>query len=172
MDFSLGSTSLSSFVPTLAIPSLDIIIVAGIFIVFLFDALRSGAAHAGAVTLSLAVLYMLLDALPSSALLASYAAGIASTYAQIGILGVLFVLAFLLTNRIIDGGFAESGGFLQAILAALGATAAILVLWHSLPQLMALWDFNALINAIFAEGYRFWWILASLGLIAFARASA
>ena len=62
MDFSLGSTSLSSFVPTLAIPSLDIIIVAGIFIVFLFDALRSGAAHAGAVTLSLAVLYVLQDA--------------------------------------------------------------------------------------------------------------
>lgn len=156
----------ASYIPALALPSLDIIIIAGVFGFIALDAMRSGTDRAAAVVIALLSASLLTNLLWSAAFVGASVAGLAATV-HAGIFGAVAVIAFLLAGRIVRS--VGGGGFIQAALAAFSATAIALVIWHMTPALFALWDFNAAINAIFAEGYRFWWIAVSLALLAFAR---
>ena len=145
------------------------VIIAVLGVIIAFDSFRSGAARAAAISLALPAAMLLHDMLSQAIFAGPFVAQNSSSAMQIGIFIILAVGMFVLANRMIGVSYGMGGSFIASILAALATVAIILVVWLSVPTLSSLYDFGAQINAIFAEPFRFWWLLISYALIAFAR---
>lgn len=134
-----------------------------------FDTLRSGGTRASALALALPATLLILEAIPQAIGIGALAKQLSTPVLQVLLFGVLFVALYVLTYRIIGFFSAASGGPIQALFCGIGATAILVVVWVSMPELSALWQFGPHVQAVFGESYRFWWLLGSYGAIAFAR---
>lgn len=126
--------------------------------------LRLGASFAIALSLSLIVSNFLFAALPGTYMIGGMLSGVTPIIAA-GIFGALVVLlTFVLyraTSTVSDG----SSTPLFSIATGLAVTVVVLVMWHITP-LNVLWHFNPMIQDIFGDAYRLFWLL--LAFIAFA----
>ena len=157
----------AAWIPAIALPSVDWLIVIGIFVLLLFDAIRAGTGRSAGIVFACGLSYLLYELLPTAIFFGPYVTSLEESVVQAAPFVILVALCYLFVRRIADS-FNDFEGFLQAILASAAATITILVVWHTVPALLALWDFNSLINLLFGETYRFWWLIVALSMLAFA----
>ncbi|MEY4747384.1 MAG: hypothetical protein RLZZ416_433 [Candidatus Parcubacteria bacterium] len=158
----LQASSLLAHWPT------DWFIVAGVAGLLAFDALRNGPARAATLALVLPTALMLEQLLAKAAYIGPMLAGFVSAYKELAIFGAMFVLLYFVIHRIVFT-FADSGGPLPALIAGLCGAIVLIIVWLQIPQLTALWHFGPQVQAVFAESYRFWWLLVAYAGLAFAR---
>jgi len=159
----LGSaTSLFSAMP------MDWLILGGLIILIALDSLRSGVGRALTIALALPLVYLLFTLVPMSILGGGDL--LASTAAQAGLFGALFVAMFFLVRRMgLDYMDSGAGEPLQAIIAG-GAVAVIVAcIWLQVPVLSDSWALSDQLSTVFAESYRLIWLAGAYAALAFAR---
>ena len=158
--------NIASLPTSFAHVSMDWVIVAVLVILISLDAIRSGSARAATLAISAPLTLVLFNALSHAAIAGPVAAQFSGVSAQMLLFGVVFVVTFLMINRIVDS-FSGTGGVVQAVIAGIAGTAVLLAVWVQVPGLQSLWHFGPQVQMIFSESYRFWWLLASyIGLAA------
>ena len=134
------------------------------------DSLRSGIGRACAISLALPVSLVLYSLVVKTVGLNDFTLLTSSATAQLSTFGVIALGTYLLVRRIaleyVESGRGEP---IQALLAGAAATAVLVVVWLQLPMTGEVSALNPSIQAIFAEQYRFIWLLGSYLALAFAR---
>lgn len=129
--------------------------------------LRYGASPAIALGLSLIVSNVLFAAIPSAFMLGSMLSGV-SPFVAAGIYIVMvLVLAFVLyraTSTLSD----DSARPLFAIVTGAAVTVIALAVWHITP-LQSLWSFNPMIQGVFGDAYRLYWLFVAFVAFAFVK---
>lgn len=149
---------------------LDWFIIGGIVVILAIDSLRSGIARAISLALSAALASFLFSLFDTALFLKDIAALNASPMAQAIIFIVLIIACFMLLRRMgIEHYESGVGEPVQAILAAVAATAVLILVWVHSPELQGLYEFSGQIQSIFSDAYRFWWILGSFATLTFVR---
>ena len=148
---------------------LDWVIVAVVFAVIGALSLKAGSARAAALVLSLPIALVLFLQIPSALFIGSFVTKLQAQPLWYALLFLgLAILSYAFVYRI-SSSYSTLGGLIEGALSGLAGTVLILMVWQSVPALDVLWHFGPWITAAFGEAYRFWWTVASLILIAFAR---
>lgn len=129
--------------------------------------LRLGASFAISLCLSLIVGNALFAALPNTFMLGGMLQGTTPMVAAAIYGALVLVLTFVMyrmTSTLSD----DSARPLFAIATGLAATVVVLTLWHVTP-LATLWHFNPMIQGIFGDTYRFFWLLLAFVTFAFVK---
>ncbi len=139
-------------------------------VIFLaFDIVRSGAKRVAILALALPATVLLISALSSDAVLGPISKQFAAPLLQAVLFAVIFVVMYVLVGRLGISYGGESGQPVQALIGGLAATVILVCIWVMTPALQSVWNFGPQVQAIFGEGYRFWWILGSFSALAFIR---
>ncbi|OGG53886.1 hypothetical protein A3H16_00350 [Candidatus Kaiserbacteria bacterium RIFCSPLOWO2_12_FULL_53_8] len=146
----------------------DWIIIGALVAFIALDALRSGSARAASLVLALPATVLLTNALPQAVVVGPLSAQFTAPAAQLIIFAAIFVLLYIACHRIIFT-FSEDGGVLQALITGVSATVVLVVILLQVPGLQSLWHFGDQVQLVFGEAYRFWWLLAAYGGLAFVR---
>jgi hypothetical protein len=148
----------------------DWIIVGSFGVLALVDALRVGSARISTLAVAALITLVVHQTFAPAVFLGALSATLSTPVLQAALFGVLYVIVFIFIRRVyIDYGELQ-GQPLQAIVAAVAVTALMLVVWVQVPALQAVWHFGGQVAAVFGDSFRFWWIFASLGALAFAKA--
>ncbi|HUO50754.1 MAG TPA: hypothetical protein VMU25_04300 [Candidatus Paceibacterota bacterium] len=159
MDFHSAFSALS-IIPT------DWIIIACAFILIAADALRGGSMRAASIALALPIALYLFSSIPQTFFLGNFAKQLSNPYAQAGMFAFLAAIIFICIHQMILT-FDISSSFTSSAISALAAVILILVVWVQLPALGQIWHFGPLIQSIFGEQYRAFWIVGSYLALAF-----
>jgi hypothetical protein len=144
-------------------------ILIGFTFVVAADALRSGTNRGAAFLLAAPLAQFLYLEVPHAIFLDSITKHIPSQYGG-AVFGILFIAAFFICYRAVasfDG--ASSGAAVSAVLVAVSCVIVLIVVWLQIPELHTLFGFGPLIERIFGETYRLWWLIVSYVLLAFVR---
>lgn len=144
------------------------IIVVAIFAFFAFDSYRAGISRTTAVALALPLSLICAQLFPQTYFLGAFATPLNTPTLHAAIIGVFFVLLYLLIIRMVDSFGGGGGGVLSALLAGAGTTVILIAVWTQSPVLSSLWQLAPL-PAFFAESYRLFWLMGGYTAIAFAR---
>ena len=148
---------------------IDWLILGGLAFVGGFEFIRDGSRRSAALALALPIALLLFLALGEAAVLGSITDGMETAYAQALFFGALVVIAYILVLRVgLSYGGARSQP-IQAAVAGVALTIIALCIWLQTPALDTLWHFGAQVQSLFAEQYRFWWLLGAYIALAFAR---
>jgi hypothetical protein len=163
MEMLGNATSLFTTIP------LDWIFFGGVIIAVALDSLRSGVGRALAISIALPISLLLFSLLQESAFLSS--SGLFSTpYAEVVALAILVVAMYILVRRMgldfVDGGMGEP---IQAIMAGGAVVVVFACMWLQEPVLSQLWTLSDQIQNVFAESFRFFWLVGAYAALAFAR---
>lgn len=145
---------------------MDYFILALVALIIAFDAWRSGPNRAIALSLAFALTYISLSWASGTYFLNTIEM---SGYAALGIAFVKLIALYFILNRIVNSFGFGVGGPATALAAGLGATALSIVFWIATPTFNDLWTFGPVIQSIFGEAFRAWWLIGSFALLAFAR---
>lgn len=155
LDVSLLAGSLST----------DMMAAGGAFIVITLLALYAGSAQAVAIGLAAVLAPSVLALAQDAAFVSGLASGAtAERMFLIAVFAVLVVLVNMMSRDIL-----HMTSPLQAIMAGVGATCLVIMMWVSTPALAEWFVFGSTVTAVFAESFRFWWLMAVFGLFAFSR---
>ncbi|PIR82241.1 hypothetical protein COU20_03740 [Candidatus Kaiserbacteria bacterium CG10_big_fil_rev_8_21_14_0_10_59_10] len=148
---------------------IDWVILSALAAIIALDTLRSGAGRALALSLALLIAPLGIAAISQAAYADALVERLDTPYAQAALFAVMLTVFYaLLRNSTLDWGY--EGGGLPAALAAGLATAAIAAsVWVATPALSTLWEFSPAVQGVFGVSYGFWWLLAALLLLAYAR---
>lgn len=145
-------------------------IILGLFVtlVALFS-LRAGTALAVSFALATPIALVIFQTVPTTAGISAVVDHVQTPLLQAILFCVLLAVLLVCINRSISGHFSQSALPLKALL--VGVTAGIIatVVFLQVDAVQTLWRFNPQITAIFGAAYRFWWLIASYGILAFAR---
>lgn len=161
--------SLDAFAASAGSISVDWVIIGILIAVVCFDALRSGLGRTAALALAFPISSVLWEILPRTAVLGGLITDTFTAPMRFVLFALLFVAAYLALRRIIPWYGDAPGALFSAVLGTLAAVALALLFWIQTPVLDALWHFSPSIRVLFSEPYTFWWLLAALAAIAFAR---
>lgn len=148
---------------------IDWIVIFVCFLFIAFDTFRSGAGRASALALAFPVSAVLLSVLPSALVVGPIASQLSTPVLQAVLFAIVFAITYWLIHRIGVFYGSEAGQPLSTLLTGLAGTAIVLVFWVHSPALEAVWHFSSSIESLFAEGYRFWWLVGSYAVFAFVR---
>jgi hypothetical protein len=129
--------------------------------------LRYGASLAIALSLSFIVSNVLFAAIPSAFMLGSTLSSVSSSVAAGIYIALVLVCAFVLyraTSTLSD----DSARPLFAIVTGAATTIIILAIWHTTP-LQSLWTFNPMIQGVFGDAYRLYWLFVAFIAFAFVK---
>lgn len=147
----------------------DWFIFGAIVIVLTLDSLRSGIGRACSIALA-APLALFIFSLVDSAAFIGGTDALAAPMTRALIFGICLVLSFLAVRRIsdqyIDGGM---GQLVHAIIASTATAVVLFVIWLSVPEFSAVYQFGPAITNVFSEGFRIWWLLGAYAGLVFAR---
>lgn len=129
--------------------------------------LRLGASFAISLSLSLIVSNVLFAALPSAFMIGGMVSG-ASPMTAAALYGGFVVLLTFVMYRMTSTLSDDSARPLFAIATGLATTVVVLTMWHITP-LATLWHFNPMIQGIFGDTYRLFWLLLSFITYAFVK---
>jgi len=139
-------------------------------LLFIIDAMRSGPAHASMLAISAPVSLFLFSLVSHTFLLGGVITPfLSSTYIMAGIFVVLFIATFLLANRMTATFSGSSGGLMNSLLAGVGGTVVLFVLWIQVPALLSLWNPGTQIHSIFGTPFALAWFLVVYVVLAFVR---
>ncbi len=145
-------------------------VLGGIALVLMADTLRAGMGRAAALAVALPLTLVLHSFLKTAVVLGSVSALSGSSMVQAGVFAVLLALSYFMVRRMgldfLDGGMGQP---IQAILAGVAAAAILAIVSLQVPILSQILPFSAQTKAIFAEQFRFWWLLGAYLALAFAR---
>ncbi len=145
----------------------DYVVLGGVFLALALDSLRNGIGRAAAFAVALPLAVMIHSLLSSAAFVGGI---VEDDVVGIGVFGIVIAMMYLLVRRIgldfLDGGIGQP---MQAIIASAAATIVCAVVWLHADSLHTLWNFNDSIQALFAERWRFFWLIGAYAALAFAR---
>ena len=167
--FNIATMSPAALLHPTSIGPIDWIIIAVVVALITVDAIRSDGGRASALMLSLPGAYLIYSLLPHALALSSVPMLTSGKTSPYFFLGITIILTLLIRRIIGFGGYAQSGA-LSGILIGAASAATLVVVWLSVPELSALWNFGPQVHAVFAEQYRLWWLAASYLAVVFARA--
>ena len=148
---------------------LDWIVIAALVIIFAADSLRSGAQRASIAALALPAALILYSLITKASLASAAMAQLTTPLAQaLLFLGILVVMLVSIARIGISYGV-EAGAPIQSTVAALAVVAILVTVWVQVPALESIWRFGPQVQAIFAESYRFWWLIGSYLALAIVR---
>ena len=164
MDFAhlLSSLPFDTHIPT------DWIIFSVLFIVCLIDGFRSGTSRLAALSLAGPVTLGLASLMPRTFILNPLLTP-SNPILHALIFVALFVTASALMHRIVFSLGPGSDSALVIIIASLAVTIISIVVWQQSESLTHFWAFGNQFQSLFGGMYAFWWILISLGGLAYAR---
>lgn len=151
-----------------AIP-LDWILLGVFALVVSFDTMRAGAGRAITLALALPAAMLIFASAAKAVLLGSIIGGFSSPTAQALLFVALAVALYILIARIVSS---HSGGGqpIQSAVAGVALTVVFITIWLQVPALDSIWHFGWQVQGLFAEQYRFWWLICSYLALSFARA--
>lgn len=148
---------------------IDWIVLAGLIFVLTIDSLRSGMGRAASLAIAFPLAAILFSLIGSAAFIGNLGFIDSVTGAAVAF-GALVIVAYVFGRRMgIDYMDSGIGQPVQSFLAAVAATAIIVLVWLGLPELHDLWFPEAQLQAIFADAYRLWWLLGAFAILIFAR---
>lgn len=148
----------------------DWLFIAVALIVLGLIALRAGTSRATAVALAIPAALLLYSFAPDAYLLKTVAPQLlGSATMQAALFGGIFVVSYLLTQRMTTIFSSTLATPLSAIAAGLACAILFMVAWMEVSALQSLWQFGPQVQSVFAEQFRFWWTLAALAALAYAR---
>ena|SRR3989338_1656743 len=147
----------------------DWIIIGAFAAIVALDTIRAGANRASALAIAFPIATILYSAIPQTFALNTIAQQFNAPIAQIALFAVLLVITYILIHRILSFYGASSSSAIPAIVTGLAVAAVVVVFWLQIPPLQSIWHFGPQVSAVFAESYRFFWILAAYAALAFAR---
>lgn len=159
----------AAYIPAISF-STDIIVLCVLAAVFLFDSLRTGTTKATALTLSLPIALLLYQYTTQAALIAPFAARITTPSLSVALYAAILFVVFLAFYRITDGRASDSAYPVQAMAATVAGVIMFSIVWQLIPMATDLWNFGPMLQNIFGEAYRFWWLLVALFALAVSRA--
>ena len=144
------------------------IVIAVVFFLLTFDAMRSGPGRAAVIAMASSISMFLYNLLPHTMLLGAFIASSNRTILA-ALFGLLFVASFVLVYRMssIFGG--SSGGFLFSFIAGISATIALIVTWVQIQPLESLWNLGSQIQAVFGTSFAAFWLIGIYLALAFIR---
>ena len=149
--------------------SVDWIIIGALCALIAAESLRGGSNRAVSLALALPLTLFMREALTDAALVGPLAASLSTPLLQTLLFTGILVLVYLLVHRVIMFYGNSSGSVLSALLVGAGCTMLLVITWLEVDALHSLWQFGPQVQALFSQGYRFWWILVSYAALAFAR---
>ncbi|MDP3646064.1 MAG: hypothetical protein Q8R25_03175 [bacterium] len=149
--------------------SIDLVAIIALIALATFSTVQAGTNRTTALALTFPFSLLLYSELPASFLLGDVLVQITSPLAHVAIFGILFVIVLIAVFRIISSYDSFSGSPLLGALTGLAIVILLLTTWLQIPALSELHTLSAPLPTIFAEGYRFWWTLGALGLLAYVR---
>lgn len=156
-------TSAFSGIPT------DWLIIGAFAIFAAFEAFRGGAQRVSQIALALPIASLLFESISKTAILGGVLEQFSTPLIGTIVFFALVALIYVFIGRIgLSWGGGESGA-MRAALAGVALTALVLIFWIQIPTPDSLWQFGPQVQTIFAESYRFWWLLASYAALAFVR---
>jgi hypothetical protein len=146
---------------------IDAVLLIIVALIGAFDGYQSGASRVASLSMALLVAAALLPLTTHAAFLAAFFMSL--SHGDSIVFAVLLVASYFLIRRMTESYGYGISGILSALLGGLGFVAVALSIWLATPALASLWVFQPGIQAVFAEGFRLYWILAGLAALAFAR---
>lgn len=147
----------------------DWIIVLALGALLSLDALRTGSNRTSTLALSFPLAALALGELPKTAYLGPLMGQFSTPLSQSVLFAIFFVVFYILIRRIIGFWTDSRQGPVQALIAGFACAGILMAVWLQIPALVSLWNFNALIQTIFGEGYRLWWLLGGYAALAYVR---
>lgn len=147
----------------------DWLILGSITIFIAFDILRSGARRAVSAALALPIALMLFAAAENAVVVGDIARQFETPPLQAALIGILFVVLYVLIGRMGLTWGGEAGQTIQAALGGVALTAIATTFWVAIPPLNSLWTFGPDVQLVFGESYRFFWLIGSYAALAFVR---
>ena len=144
----------------------DWVILAALVIIFAVDSFRAGSGRVNALAISLPIALLLVSLLPTARVASSFATQLSASAVQSVIFFVLASAAYFIARRLASHYGNNSGTFAVSVISAVAVTIIVVVCWIQVPQLQAVWQFGAGVQAVFSEAYRFWWMLGSFLVLA------
>ena len=153
---------------TLAHIQIDWFIVAVLFILSAFDGYQSGGARASAAAIALPLSIIFSNTVASTLALGATLHTLHAEAYPTAVIGVLFVIFYLIINRMIEPSFG-AGGIISALLAGAGGVVVLLDVWIGTPILDTLFHFGPFPQFVFSETYRLYFVIGGYIALAFAR---
>ena len=138
-------------------------------LILTIDAMRSGSVHASVLAITAPVSLFFFDLISHTVVVGNLITAITIPYVMAGLFLALFVVVFLLVNRMTASFAGASGGLFFSFLSGLSGTIAVMLLWLQIPALMTLWNPGSQIHAIFGLPYALLWFLGIYVVLAFVR---
>ena len=155
-------TGVISGIPT------DWIIIGIALILLALIAMYSGVANLVALSIATLLTSAFIPLIPQAKFLSSFAERAQDPSSQPVVFIALFIPLFIMMRWVTRDTFEDTGP-VQAIMAAFATVIIVIVTWQQMPALVGIWDFGGLVEALFNEAYRLWWLLGALLLLTFAR---
>jgi len=144
---------------------IDFIIIAVIFIVAALYALKLGVGRVTALTLSIPVALFAYQLAFSSAYLGNILAGLGKDpWIDSAFFVALVIAVYLVIGRLVRGNL-MTGEPVQSVLVGGAFTAMVLMGFHVLPSLAAVWTFAPEIAFFFTPGYHFFILLGTFAVL-------
>ena len=138
---------------------LDAIVIGVFTLVIVIASLKWGTQVAAALAFSAPLAVFTFNAVPHTAYISGFVGAFSAGLAAAGLFCALFVAFWLLAFRVI-GSYGMTGAYpMQACLGGIAAATVVLVFWFQIPALDTLWHFGSQVQALFAEGYRLFWLI-------------
>lgn len=157
---------LSSLSGTFSGVPVDWIVLLSIAVLFIVDAMRSGASRAISLSLALPITYVVSAILPKTAFIGTPYAGLGASSRGIALLIILAVISLIVFRMTRDYSSAQP---LKAILTGLATAILLAVFWIQMPGLTALWQASEQVTYIFGAAYSLFWLIASYLALAAVR---
>ncbi len=148
---------------------IDWIVIAVFACVVALETFRAGSNRAAALALALPAALMVLAALPTAFFIGPMVSQFSGGMQGAVLFSVVLFGLFILIHKMFGFYGDSSGSFFQALIAGIATAAIAIVVWLQEPALQALWHFGPQVQAVFAEAYRFWWILLAYIALAVSR---
>lgn len=148
---------------------IDWLILGALALIAAVDILRSGARRICVAALALPVALLLFSTMQDAAFVNTLLAQLSTPVLQAALIGVLFVVMYIIIGRLGLSWGDESGQVIQAALGGVAFAVVVATFWLATPELASVWKFGAQTSEIFSEQYRFFWILGSYGIFAYIR---
>jgi hypothetical protein len=145
---------------------LDWILIGVLFVIIAAETMRSGAQKACILSLAAPIASLLYLLVSHAALIATALAQLSTPLSQALLFIGLVALTCLVIARIGLSFGSEAGAPIQAVVAGIATVAVVIAVWLQVPALDSIWHFGPQVQNIFAEQYRFWWLIG--GYIALA----
>lgn len=139
-----------------------------IFVICAFDCYRSGGARTSAAFIAFVFAIFLVDMVATSFGMGEIIKAFhVDAYPWI-IIGALFLIFGFIIGRMIEPTIG-AGGPLSGLIGGLGAVVLFLALWVGSPALSGLLHFDPIVESVFTESFRLYWIMVGFIALTLAR---